>query len=163
VADPMSGFFAVRRAVYLHALDAGLSPVGYKIGLELLVKGAPARVKEVPIDFGPRRRGTSKLSLRQQLLYVEHVRRLMLWKWRHQPSALLFALLPCAFWTLVLVTLAGQLWYVSARELVPDEAYYWVWSRHLALSYFDHPPMVAYLIRASTAILGDTELAVRLP
>lgn len=27
----------------------------------------------------------------------------------------------------------------------PDEAYYWVWSRHLQLSYFDHPPFVAWL------------------
>lgn len=51
----------------------------------------------------------------------------------------------------------------SARsQLVPDEAYYWVWSRHLALSYLDHPPMVAYLIRLGTAMLGQTELGVRL-
>ncbi len=28
-----------------------------------------------------------------------------------------------------------------------DEAYYWVWSKHLALSYFDHPPMVAWLLK----------------
>ena len=28
----------------------------------------------------------------------------------------------------------------------PDEAYYWVWSKNLALSYFDHPPMIAYLL-----------------
>jgi 4-amino-4-deoxy-L-arabinose transferase-like glycosyltransferase len=53
-------------------------------------------------------------------------------------------------------------WVVAVyRQLVPDEAYYWVWSRHLALSYFDHPPMVAYLIRASTLIFGDTTLGVR--
>src|SRR5215471_11492059 len=43
-----------------------------------------------------------------------------------------------------------------------DEAYYWMWSRHLAGGYYDHPPMVAFVIRAGTAIAGDTELGVRL-
>ncbi|MDP9172379.1 MAG: glycosyltransferase family 39 protein [Planctomycetota bacterium] len=51
--------------------------------------------------------------------------------------------------------------FAAARELVPDEAYYWVWSRHLALSYFDHPPMVAYLIRLGTILAGENELGVR--
>ncbi|MCY2992114.1 MAG: glycosyltransferase family 39 protein [Planctomycetota bacterium] len=57
--------------------------------------------------------------------------------------------------------LVGKLCYASARQLVPDEACYWVWSRHLDWSYFDHPPMVAYLIRIGTAICGETELGVR--
>jgi len=47
------------------------------------------------------------------------------------------------------------------RQLVPDEAYYWVWSRHLALSYVDHPPMIAWLIRLGTVLLGTSELGVR--
>jgi len=51
----------------------------------------------------------------------------------------------------------------TARQLVPDEAVYWTWSRHLALGYLDHPPMVAYLIRLSTLLLGSTELGVRMP
>ena len=42
-----------------------------------------------------------------------------------------------------------------------DEAYYWEWSRRLALSYFDHPAMVAWLIHAGTFIFGDTPLGVR--
>lgn len=46
--------------------------------------------------------------------------------------------------------------------LARDESYYWLWSRHLAWGYFDHPPAVAFLIRAGTALLGDTELGVRL-
>ena len=44
-----------------------------------------------------------------------------------------------------------------------DEAYYWDWSRHLQLSYFDHPGMIAWMIKASTSIFGDTAFAVRLP
>ncbi|MBR0715191.1 glycosyltransferase family 39 protein [Bradyrhizobium liaoningense] len=43
-----------------------------------------------------------------------------------------------------------------------DEAYYWMWSKNLAGGYYDHPPMVAYVIRAGTLIGGDTELGVRL-
>jgi 4-amino-4-deoxy-L-arabinose transferase-like glycosyltransferase len=44
----------------------------------------------------------------------------------------------------------------------PDETYYWEWSRQLAAGYFDHPPAVAALIGAGTAILGHTVLAIRL-
>jgi len=52
---------------------------------------------------------------------------------------------------------------VAARyPLTPDETYYWVWSKHLAYGYTDHPPMVAWLI-ALTSALGNSPLAVRLP
>jgi len=44
-----------------------------------------------------------------------------------------------------------------------DEAYYWLWSRRLQLSYFDHPGMAAWLMAASTFLFGESELAVRLP
>ena len=43
-----------------------------------------------------------------------------------------------------------------------DEAYYWTWSKHLAGGYYDHPPMVAIVIRLGTMIAGDTEFGVRL-
>ena len=43
-----------------------------------------------------------------------------------------------------------------------DEAYYWMWSKHLAGGYYDHPPMVAVVIRLGTMIAGDTQLGVRL-
>ena len=42
------------------------------------------------------------------------------------------------------------------------EAYYWTWSRHLDLSYYDHPPLIAYLIALTTALGGDTPFFVRL-
>lgn len=50
----------------------------------------------------------------------------------------------------------------SHIPLTEDESYYWAWSRHLALGYVDHPPMVAWLI-ALTAPLGSNELSIRLP
>jgi 4-amino-4-deoxy-L-arabinose transferase-like glycosyltransferase len=64
---------------------------------------------------------------------------------------------------LLIVWLAGRYLFDARRQLVPDEAYYWVWSRHPALSYFDHPPMVAWMIRLGTALAGTNELGVRWP
>jgi hypothetical protein len=46
-------------------------------------------------------------------------------------------------------------------ELRTDEAYYWTWSKETALSFLDHPPMIAWFIRFGTAIFGDTNFGVR--
>jgi len=48
-------------------------------------------------------------------------------------------------------------------QLVPDEAYYWDWSRQLAWCYYSKPPMVAWLIAGATHLLGTAEWSVRLP
>jgi 4-amino-4-deoxy-L-arabinose transferase-like glycosyltransferase len=56
-------------------------------------------------------------------------------------------------------------------DLVPDEAHYWDWSRHLDWSYYSKGPLVAWLIRAgcelagpwSEQVVGSPMLAVRLP
>ena len=45
--------------------------------------------------------------------------------------------------------------------LSADEAYYWLWSKHLDAGYFDHPPAIAFLIRAGTVLFGDTPGGVR--
>lgn len=44
-----------------------------------------------------------------------------------------------------------------------DEAYYFTWSRTLAFGYFDHPPLVAWVLAASTRVFGAGHLALRLP
>lgn len=62
---------------------------------------------------------------------------------------------------LAAITLA-RLIAAAAVPVSPDEAYYWVWSRALAPGYYDHPPMVAFWIRAGTLLLGDTPLGIRL-
>ncbi|MBN2799063.1 MAG: glycosyltransferase family 39 protein [Deltaproteobacteria bacterium] len=49
----------------------------------------------------------------------------------------------------------------ASHGLLADEAYYWVWSQHLAWGYYDQPPAIAWVIRVTTA-LGHTPLAVRL-
>ncbi|MGE5500528.1 MAG: ArnT family glycosyltransferase, partial [Ignavibacteriales bacterium] len=52
--------------------------------------------------------------------------------------------------------------FATPLELYPDEAQYWLWSRHLAFGYFSKPPMIAWLIWLTTSVGGDTEPFVRL-
>jgi hypothetical protein len=59
---------------------------------------------------------------------------------------------------LVVLRLLAAAW----TPLTFDEAYYWMWSKHPAFGYYDHPPMVAFVIRLGTMVAGDTELGVRL-
>jgi dolichol-phosphate mannosyltransferase len=65
--------------------------------------------------------------------------------------------------TLALIAYAFvlRLVYAGSVEMMPEETYYWNYSRHLDIGYLDHPPMVAWLIRAATAIFGQTEFGVR--
>jgi 4-amino-4-deoxy-L-arabinose transferase-like glycosyltransferase/membrane-associated phospholipid phosphatase len=46
-------------------------------------------------------------------------------------------------------------------ELSEDEAYQWLWSKHLALSYYSKPPGIALIQFAGTALFGDTAFGVR--
>src|SRR5436309_3871613 len=62
----------------------------------------------------------------------------------------------------ILALVALRLIAAAFTPITFDEAYYWMWSKSLAGGYYDHPPMVAILIRLGTMIAGDTELGVRL-
>ena len=72
--DPMSGFFALKRETYERA--ERLTPLGYKVGLELMCKCRVRNVREIPIHFSSRAHGQSKLTLTQQFKYLEHLSRL---------------------------------------------------------------------------------------
>ena len=138
VRDPMAGFFCFRRDLIT---DQPLNPVGYKIGLEILVKCRPDTVTEVPIDFGARNAGDSKMTLSQQADYLRHLRRLYDWRWPGISQCILFfavggtgmvvdlgimALLMCANWSFpvarVLSILAAMLWnfLLNRRVTFPD-------------------------------------------
>ena len=62
---------------------------------------------------------------------------------------------------------ALRLLWLGDIPLFHDEAYYWVWSEHivpfqnLELSFYDHPPAVAYILAISRFLFGDSELGVR--
>ena len=71
-------------------------------------------------------------------------------------------------WTATLALVAGLTAlrlltiFTTPLELYPDEAQYWLWSRELAWGYYSKPPMVAWIIAASTALGGDSEPWVRI-
>jgi dolichol-phosphate mannosyltransferase len=73
VSDPMSGMFVVRAAAIS---GVELSPLGYKILLEVLARGRIGHVEEVPYEFEERTRGSSKLGPRQYAEYLAHLVRL---------------------------------------------------------------------------------------
>jgi dolichol-phosphate mannosyltransferase len=62
---------------------------------------------------------------------------------------------------LIVYSMVLRLLYAGSVELLPEETYYWNYSRHLDFGYLDHPPMVAWLIRLGTAVFGQTEFGVR--
>src|SRR5258705_3296401 len=96
VGDPMSGFFALRRETYLSAKR--LTPIGYKIGLELMCKCQVKAVREVPIHFGARTRGQSKLSVKEQYRYLAHLSRLYDYHFpRASPIAKFLIVLACSW------------------------------------------------------------------
>jgi 4-amino-4-deoxy-L-arabinose transferase-like glycosyltransferase len=60
------------------------------------------------------------------------------------------------------VTLARLLWLaVGTTDLYPDEAQYWLWSRTPDWGYFSKPPLVAWVIAGTTALVGDGSFGVR--
>lgn len=76
------------------------------------------------------------------------------YKWPRGDVRPLYA--ACMLLFFLRIVVAGTL------PLVPDEAYYWIWSRHLQWGYLDHPLMVAVWGRVGTWCFGDYPLAIRL-
>ena len=71
--------------------------------------------------------------------------------------------LPRWLWLAGLGALLWRGWLSVALPITGDEAYFYWWGVHLDTGYYDHPPMVGWLIGAMRALLGDTLWAIRLP
>jgi len=67
------------------------------------------------------------------------------------------------FWIVNAGTALLRLLFIGKAGLTVDEAHYWVYAKFLDFSYFDHPPLIAYIIKLSTLIFGNTEFGVRFP
>lgn len=65
-------------------------------------------------------------------------------------------------WKVILGFTLFRLFLALSLPLTPQEAYYWSWSRNLALSYFDHPPLASYSIWLTTLVFGQTIFGVKL-
>lgn len=77
VKDPMSGFFFLKKDLID---NVELSPKGFKIGLEILVRSKCKKVKEIPFVFRDREYGESKLSSNVIVDYLIHVSKLYMYK-----------------------------------------------------------------------------------
>lgn len=68
---------------------------------------------------------------------------------------------PTFAWVTIAVLLLIRIAFAPIVVLIPEEAYYWMYSKYPALGYLDHPPMVAWTILAGTSLFGDVEFGVR--
>jgi len=139
IHDPMSGYFAFRRADM--PAEHLLSPIGYKIGLELLVKGEFRNPGEVPIHFVDRVHGESKLSWKEQVRYLRHLRRLYQFRWPFLAEFLQFGAVGASGFVVDLALYLGLQWltglgHVGARALSfwGAVSWNWIWNRLLTFS-----------------------------
>lgn len=71
VKDPLSGFVAMKKEICFRGEP--LIPIGWKIGLEIMVKSPCTAIAEVPIHFSERIKGMSKLTIKQGFNYLHHL------------------------------------------------------------------------------------------
>lgn len=77
IKDPLSGFFFMKKSV---VRNINFNPIGYKILIEILVKGSYRNVIEVPYVFSNRGVGSSKLNMKEHTNYLRHLKRLYVYK-----------------------------------------------------------------------------------
>jgi dolichol-phosphate mannosyltransferase len=119
--DPMSGFFALKRQTF----DRGqrLTPLGYKIGLELMCKCRVKNVREIPIHFAERTRGQSKLNLKEQFRYLEHLSRLYDFCYPRLSPVLKFLIVTMLSWLIGMGVFVSALRVGVAPAISPIFAY----------------------------------------
>lgn len=146
VSDPMSGFFAIRRSTVKSGRD--FNPVGYKILLELIIKCRCKVVVDVPIHFDNRRFGESKLSFKEQMRYVQHLRRLYIYKygtWSHLAQFLVVGVSGLAINLLALTALLDADFAEKAAvaiAIVVSMLWNFVLNRRFSFSYARDRPII---------------------
>ena len=140
-SDPMSGFFAIDRR-WLPDRKT-LRPIGYKIALELMVRGQPW-ITEVPIAFHDRDLGDSKMNWQQQFNYLRHLRRLYQHRFGSPVRLLFFGLVGASGF---FIDMAGYLGLQQlgtehrlARGLSFWPAVTWNWWLNRKMTFSDRQP-----------------------
>ena len=138
--DPLAGFFVLARNTLPD--PERLYPIGYKIGLELMVRGR-LRVAEVPIEFSDRVRGVSKLNWRQQFNYLRHVHRLYLFRYGGAARLASFLGVGASGFAIDVAFYLGLQWigleHRLARFLSFWPAVTWNWRLNRALTFAERP------------------------
>ncbi|MCV6609403.1 MAG: glycosyltransferase family 2 protein [Amphritea sp.] len=139
IKDPMSGFFAFQRSKFESC--AHLAPTGYKIGLEIMVKGEFNKPGEHPIHFKDREHGESKLSLKEQLLYLRHLRRLYRFKYPLISEFFQFGFVGGTGFVIdTLIYFALQAFFGMGHNLAraisfwPAATWNWIWNRTITFT-----------------------------
>jgi dolichol-phosphate mannosyltransferase len=158
-ATVLNGLLTVRSAVAFQGRERDLRLYGHLLVVSLAVLSVRGGVLALLIGWGWSAQWAILFAVAVTLVLMRAGISLCLstgvWSlgsgvnWR----ALAVALVVCA--TLLRLIYCGQI------ELLPEETYYWNYSRHLDLGYLDHPPMVAWLIHAGTTVFGESEFGVR--
>ncbi|HSZ33615.1 MAG TPA: glycosyltransferase family 39 protein, partial [Puia sp.] len=63
---------------------------------------------------------------------------------------------------LCIFLIAIRLFFIAFMGIMPQDAYYDFYAQHLALSYYDHPPLIAYLLRLFTSLFGKKVFVLKL-
>jgi dolichol-phosphate mannosyltransferase len=157
--DPMSGFFGLKKSTFCRSKR--LNPIGYKIGLELIVKCECRNVREIPIFFADRKLGQSKLNIREQFNYIKHLKRLADYKYGTFSRLIQFCLVggtgmvvDLCFYSFFLIC---NIPVMVARALAIWVAMTWNFgmNRRLTFSYGRHDNvLMQYLRFVSSCILG---------
>lgn len=142
IKDPMSGFFALRYAD-LPDIET-LNPIGYKIGLEILVKGRFKQVKEIPIHFSDRQLGESKLSFQEQLKYLIHILRLYQFAYPLITKMILYGAVGFTGFLVDSSLYFGlqkifDMNHILARAVSFWPAVTWGWALHRVITFSDRP------------------------
>jgi dolichol-phosphate mannosyltransferase len=147
VKDPMSGFIALPHTIFERG-KWNLNPIGYKIGLELIVKCNCQDVREIPLHFMDRKHGQSKLSLRMQLQYLQHLRRLFIYRydtWAHFAQFVVVGLSGIFVNLLVLTILLEfdvAIKLAVAIAIIVSMVSNFVLNRRFTFSYARHEPII---------------------
>ena len=155
-SDPMAGFFATRRS-RLPELRT-LRPMGYKIALELMVRGH-LRVREVPIDFRDRSIGFSKMNWRQQIRFLRHLSRLYNYKFGSLARIPLFSVVGASGLIVDLAFYLGLQWAGVEHRLArflsfwPAVSWNWALNRGLTFSERARQPRVGQWARFTASSL----------
>ena len=155
-SDPMAGFFATHRS-RLPELRT-LRPMGYKIALELMVRGH-LRVREVPIDFRDRSIGFSKMNWRQQIRFLRHLSRLYNYKFGSLARIPLFSVVGASGLIVDLAFYLGLQWAGVEHRLArflsfwPAVSWNWALNRGLTFSERARQPRVGQWARFTASSL----------
>jgi 4-amino-4-deoxy-L-arabinose transferase-like glycosyltransferase len=98
---------------------------------------------------------SSKKTYTRTLPLPLHLRKTTKFSFLRQASPIHLAIV------LLLAVTCYRFWFATQLALVPDEAYCWLWSKHLAASYRDKGPAIAWTIALGTRIFGDSVFGIR--